>query len=893
MMFDTQINENFIGHEHELQQFKEWFADTDPTSPWILFFHDALKDPQQKGGVGKTWLLRKCASLVQTKTAVAMVDFFSVADRNGLAVTQHIVQSLHNMYPFWSPKAYLETLAEYQQAVHEHKQTAGLDTKLRESLVEDLQTLEQQLERTDKYLLICFDTFELIEEQPLIAVLGFVHTFPDRYHFEHIGVVIAGRNAPDWTHPNWRGRESEVRCVPIEPFNLEETVQFIQSNSTTSTSIDVASEQARAIYLRTQGRPILVGLVTDVLNYHVTTLHELAHTQPDSFEAYLVSQINNLDRPINWIILFMAHIYHRFNPAILHWIFRRSLDIQNLVSDVDMEKLSERLLDLSFVRRSGSGSEDTNVALHDEMRRLVNKYNWPAQEETSKRYRRALSLGAIDYYEHELRLKPQESLQQVYIVEMLYHQLYVDIHAGFASFEKHMAQAIGQWQNAFARSLLQEAQKFQDQFTGTQCDTLLRDEAALLRREENYTDALKLYQQLETQANPDWLKLHQGNLLYEQGICYQGLSNFTEATDYYSRSLDIMRTEGTSESLSRIGNILSRLGTIHKRLGNLQEADRYYQESIASYKQRGDERGKAEVLTNLGTLYRLQGKLDDALRYTMVALRIRRDLYAASTIASEVGVGTTLSAIGVIYFKYSDFVSAQRYFQEAYDIYVRNRYRTGISEIATRFGQVAMERHDLENAVQWFDDAYKTAVGVDAETEINSLNKRGWAQVLQGQLNEATLDLTKAIARAREVQDYYQLVESLIDLAITFHRQNQLKEAEDLLQEADTIASSFKYYYLLSLAQLARAENAYRVEAYQEAFHHYEQFCYYAALYNPLEHERAVRRTINDLLAIPQRNIPAILESMLADWSSHEQELGSRSQLLVKSLEEVRILLGI
>ena len=286
-MFETQSSENFIGHEQELELFKQWFVNTDPDAPWILFFYDALEDPQQKGGVGKTWLLRKCASLVEAKTAVAMIDFFSVADRSGVAVAQHVVQSLQQAYPSWSPSAYLAALAEYHQAMSEHKQAADLDTKLRESLAEDLKALEQQLERDDKHLLICFDTFELIEEQPLIATLGVAHTFPDRYNFEHIGVMIAGRNAPDWTQPNWKGRENEVKCVPIKPFDLDETVQFISANCTPETSLDVASKQAEAIYRGTQGRPILLGLVTDVLYHHIMTLEKLAQTPVSSFESNL------------------------------------------------------------------------------------------------------------------------------------------------------------------------------------------------------------------------------------------------------------------------------------------------------------------------------------------------------------------------------------------------------------------------------------------------------------------------------------------------------------------------------------------------------------------------------------------------------------------------------
>jgi hypothetical protein len=47
-MLDQQITDSFIVHEQELKAFDNWFVDTDPTAPWILFFHDALDQPDRK-----------------------------------------------------------------------------------------------------------------------------------------------------------------------------------------------------------------------------------------------------------------------------------------------------------------------------------------------------------------------------------------------------------------------------------------------------------------------------------------------------------------------------------------------------------------------------------------------------------------------------------------------------------------------------------------------------------------------------------------------------------------------------------------------------------------------------------------------------------------------------
>ncbi|SRR6266516_5014564 len=102
-MLDEQIAEHFIGHTKELEIFERWLEHSD--GPWILFFHDATNVPEKKGGVGKTWLLRKCAKIVRERyenVAIAVVDFFSVGDRDSVEVALRIVKSLKEAHSEWS-----------------------------------------------------------------------------------------------------------------------------------------------------------------------------------------------------------------------------------------------------------------------------------------------------------------------------------------------------------------------------------------------------------------------------------------------------------------------------------------------------------------------------------------------------------------------------------------------------------------------------------------------------------------------------------------------------------------------------------------------------------------------------------------------------------------------
>ena len=69
----------FIGREQEILFLNRWLADGD--APAVVYIHDALKDQEKKGGIGKTWLLRRFYELVESTpertTLPVAIDFFN------------------------------------------------------------------------------------------------------------------------------------------------------------------------------------------------------------------------------------------------------------------------------------------------------------------------------------------------------------------------------------------------------------------------------------------------------------------------------------------------------------------------------------------------------------------------------------------------------------------------------------------------------------------------------------------------------------------------------------------------------------------------------------------------------------------------------------------------
>jgi len=224
-MYKQERTDHFIDRTEEIDTFTCWL--TDPNAPRILYIHDAAEASDKKGGVGKTWLLRKCRELAEQMDpdgSIVMVDFFNVGDRGRNFLEEKIITKLQKLYPTWTPKSFTKAVQQYCVAKHRDISSSGnngsADTKIREvlstALAEDLRRLDAYLAQEQKTLLGFFDTFEAIEQNPAVAVVLRSQGFPDTYQFERMRVVIAGRNKLDWTNPNWRGRKQEIQDISLK-----------------------------------------------------------------------------------------------------------------------------------------------------------------------------------------------------------------------------------------------------------------------------------------------------------------------------------------------------------------------------------------------------------------------------------------------------------------------------------------------------------------------------------------------------------------------------------------------------------------------------------------------------------------------------------------------------
>src|SRR5256885_12458040 len=96
----STLTMEFIGREQEIEFLTNWLVDE--AAPSILYLHDALEEKEKKGGIGKTWLLRRFYEQVeqQYQSIIPVVmDFFNVLDRDSVAIAERVVQAVQKRYP--------------------------------------------------------------------------------------------------------------------------------------------------------------------------------------------------------------------------------------------------------------------------------------------------------------------------------------------------------------------------------------------------------------------------------------------------------------------------------------------------------------------------------------------------------------------------------------------------------------------------------------------------------------------------------------------------------------------------------------------------------------------------------------------------------------------------
>lgn len=855
----------FIGRENEIQLFTHWV--NDPTQPQLFFIHDTATQKNEQGGIGKTRLLRELYGMIEKdhpQIIPVLIDFFSPEDRDGITIARRVISALQHHYRQWSFAAFELALEEYRRTVQSRSaDSAAQREQLLQTLFLDLEHMRERMNGEQKSVLLFFDTFERIEDNPAVAVLNAKQHFPDNYQSNLVRAVIAGRNTPRWSHRVWQGREQDVLLCPLAGFSLPEAREYLVENAPTSVALgEQPAETIQALHMLTGGRPILLALLVDILNHPEIQLTNILEMSRHRLEETLV-QLLHLIKPIDSVIYFMAHISHRFDVQILEAV---ASTIEMLQSS-DLASSFTKVAQLSVVRTSSS--QHDVLVLHDEMRRMVNDYCWPREDPTRK-IRSDLSKLMIKHYDARLAVPLEEELRESYLVEKLFHELYLDIETGLASFTDQFVQALWLSQRAFARSLLQEVKRFdeermrshekQPQLSPAQREDLRLAEARLFVAEENPQAALLVYQELEGDPNSSWAQDNLSDLLFFKGDCYFHTAQHAEAIASFEACL---RLEQKNSDQTRTADIYNALGLIARRQARYHEARDYFLLSLDLSKSLGSRIRYAIASNHLGNVYRVMGEPETGLLYCKRGLQENERLYEERRI-SRILVGSSHIVLGHVYHALERLAEEELHYQKAFEIFEALGLRFYLAQGYIGLGRVCVVKNDLDQAFAYFTQAHGLAQGINREAEVESLNQLGRIFRRREQWAEAAEKFTEAVERSRTLRRPFALAENLMYLADVLDHMGQPIQAQ--LEEARQVAPN---KLMQGRIEEIQGDIYYRYGQYQAAFERYAECCKLTTQHGEVDFYKVLRKLENCLLETPEDVLPPILSFLLNYWADN------------------------
>ncbi|MEO1260234.1 MAG: adenylate/guanylate cyclase domain-containing protein [Bacteroidota bacterium] len=311
-----------------------------------------------------------------------------------------------------------------------------------------------------------------------------------------------------------------------------------------------------------------------------------------------------------------------------------------------------------------------------------------------------------------------------------------------------------------------------------------------------------------------------------QGFRLQGIANaimgdYAAAEKFFKESL---KTFKQIDNKSGVANSLKNIGTVKIYQGNLPVAVDYAQKALAIFEELNDPEGIAGSLDNLGQLYYEQENYETALQYAQRSLAIYEDLGDKTSVAGRLG------NIGSIYWGQKNFEKALEVNQRALELNQELGNTEGVAFILRNNGSIYLQLDNPELTLENAQSALALYEKMGIKSGIaDNLTNIGTVYKVQGKFNMALDFCTRGLKLADEIgalkiqkngckclYDSYKALGKNTNALLYLERRQAI---EDSLQ-ADVTAKKLQqmeFEKLLLQDSIARAEEARLVkEAHQE-----------------------------------------------------------------------------
>jgi two-component system NarL family sensor kinase len=213
-------------------------------------------------------------------------------------------------------------------------------------------------------------------------------------------------------------------------------------------------------------------------------------------------------------------------------------------------------------------------------------------------------------------------------------------------------------------------------------------------------------------------------------FCYYKLDNYTEAVNWFMKSLELRKELGKPEE---IANTLNNIGLNHKKLGNYNTAIDYYMQTVRIDEELGNRNNIVKTYNNIGMIYRQLGQYDQAIEFFEKSYRIKKELNDLA------GMSISLNNMGLVYSEWKKYDQALLNFRESLNIEasLENNNEMGIR--INNIGMVYYYMNEHDSAMVYFERALKI------QKEQNDQDQIALAYNNMGRVYQSRKQYTKAI----------------------------------------------------------------------------------------------------------------------------------------------------
>ena len=319
------------------------------------------------------------------------------------------------------------------------------------------------------------------------------------------------------------------------------------------------------------------------------------------------------------------------------------------------------------------------------------------------------------------------------------------------------------------------------------------------------------------------LEWSQENVEKESGLRLAGsLWWFWYVRSYFSegnRLLEGLLAGSKGASASFRAKLILGAGVLANRQGDWKRATVVLEESLALYRETGDEGGISNSLRYLGTVARYQGDLDRA------TILLEESLFLFRKSGDRRGTAWSLLSLGHTVHHKGDYVRAAALFEESLPLCRKMGDKGGIAYSLRYLGLMAMNQGDYVRAMALLEECLDIGRELgDKDSMAWSLTNLGIVVLKQGDFRTARSFPEESLALFRELGIKHGIAGSLNLLGEVALKQGDNETARSLLEESLAISrevgsKNFVAESLRNLGELAQQQGDYprAVELYQES----------------------------------------------------------------------------